>query len=97
MFIFCMTLICGAKVANAQCRVSDNGESVLLGQFKYQYAYKDCMKVYRRVYLPKFNDGNSELYLKCKGEAQLIAVVRDFQLSITGTDVAGCAMPSTLG
>jgi len=94
---FAVAFLGGAAAASAECRVHDNDKTIVIGKFPYRYAYRDCVKAYRNVYLPRFNDGESELYLKCKGRQQLIAVVRDFQFSATGIDVAGCAMPSTMG
>lgn len=91
------TLVLCPSIAIAECRVHDNGESILLGRFQYEYAYGDCIKVYKNHYLKEYNDGDSELYLRCKGKEQLIAVVRNYEFSYTGIDVAGCAIPKTMG
>jgi hypothetical protein len=97
MTFFTVALFGAVATASAECRVHDNDRSIVIGKFPYDYAYRDCVKAYRNVYLPKFNDGDSELYLRCKGQQQLIAVVRQFKFSATGFDVAGCALPSTMG
>lgn len=85
------------SVALAECRVLDDGKSILIGKFPFANAYRDCLRVYKNHYLRKDNDGDSTLQLRCKGAAQEIAFVRDGRYFETGMRLAGCALPKTMG
>lgn len=92
-----LAVLCMPSVAVAQCRVLDDGKSILIGEFPFATAYRDCVKVYRNHYLRKDNDGDSELKLQCHGASQIIAYVKGGRFYETGINVAGCAMPKTMG
>lgn len=85
------------SAAAAECRVKDNGKSILIGKFPFASAYRDCLRVYRNHYLKKNNDGESELQLRCRSGAQTIAYVQGGKFYESGIQVAGCAMSKTLG
>lgn len=90
-------LAASGGAAAAECRVNDNGKSILLGKFPFDSAYRDCLRVYRNHYLKKNNDGESELRLRCRSSAQTIAYVQGGKFYESGIQVAGCAMSKTLG
>lgn len=83
--------------ANADCAVKDDGSWKVIGRFQFEYAYRDCLKVFKKYYLRESIDGNAELYLKCRGRRQLIATAVNFEVFTTGMKVAGCVIPKTVG
>lgn len=97
LFLACI-LFGAPSAAFAQCRaVEVGGPSVLIGQFPFDNAYRDCVKVYKNHYLPKHRQRDSDLQLECHGAPQTIAYYRKGQYFETGIQIAGCALPKTMG